>query len=124
MVEMSKLPENSYDDPENNSDFDENDSFDNRKSTRSSPSLDDAIASKVMGISKGTTTKKKLGKFNPENARFPHCITWTPIPCISWIVPSIGHTGIGDTRGVIHDFAGPYYVSVDDFAFGETHKYL
>ena len=25
---------------------------------------------------------------------------------------------------MIHDFAGPYYISIDDFAFGETHKYV
>ena len=25
---------------------------------------------------------------------------------------------------MIHDFAGPNYVSIDDFAFGETHKYV
>ena len=36
----------------------------------------------------------------------------------------IGHTGIGDSKGIIHDFAGPYHVSIDDFAFGETYKYV
>ncbi len=25
---------------------------------------------------------------------------------------------------MIHDFAGPYYVSVDDFAFGRPLKYV
>ena len=40
------------------------------------------------------------------------------------MIPCIGHTGIGDSKGVIHDFAGPYYVSVDDLAFGETMKYV
>jgi len=24
--------------------------------------------------------------------------------------------------GVIHDFAGPYTIGIDDLAFGETHK--
>ena len=61
---------------------------------------------------------------NPEKARFPLCITWTPLPGLTQLIPSIGHTGIGDTKGLIHDFAGPYTVSVDDFAFGETHKYI
>ena len=28
------------------------------------------------------------------------------------------------SNGVIHDFAGPYTVTVDDLAFGETHKYV
>ena len=26
--------------------------------------------------------------------------------------------------GRIHDFAGSYYVSIDDMAFGEPHKYV
>ena len=40
------------------------------------------------------------------------------------MIPVIGHTGIGDSKGITHDFAGPYYVSVNDLAFGETHKYV
>ena len=59
-----------------------------------------------------------------ERARFPFCITWTPLPLITWIIPCIGHVGIAHSNGKIHDFAGPYYVSVDDFAFGRTHKYV
>lgn len=61
-------------------------------------------------------------RIDPENARFPYCIVWTPLPLISWFLPFIGHTGIATSDGVIHDFAGPYYVSIDDLAFGETHK--
>ncbi len=26
--------------------------------------------------------------------RYPFCIVWTPIPCITWLLPCIGHTGI------------------------------
>ena len=61
---------------------------------------------------------------DPKNARFPLCITWTPIPGISWLIPVIGHTGIAGTDGIIYDFAGPYFISKDDFAFGATHKYV
>ena len=43
---------------------------------------------------------------------------------ITWLLPTIGHTGICGTDGIIHDFAGPYFVSEDDFAFGDTHKYV
>lgn len=43
---------------------------------------------------------------------------------ISWFLPFIGHTGIGMADGVLHDFAGPYTITVDDLAFGETHKYV
>ena len=73
---------------------------------------------------KAKPISNKVGVFDPPNARFPFCITWTPLPCITWFLPMIGHTGICDSEGVIHDFAGPYYVSIDDFAFGETHKYV
>lgn len=29
-----------------------------------------------------------------KNQRFPFCIVWTPLPCISFFIPFIGHTGI------------------------------
>eukprot|EP01017_Pseudomicrothorax_dubius_P020680 TRINITY_DN2246_c0_g1_i1.p1 TRINITY_DN2246_c0_g1~~TRINITY_DN2246_c0_g1_i1.p1 ORF type:complete len:188 (-),score=14.44 TRINITY_DN2246_c0_g1_i1:123-686(-) len=53
----------------------------------------------------------------------PYSLVWTPLPLITWILPFIGHLGITTSQGVIHDFAGPYTVTVDDFAFGEPHKY-
>ena len=53
-----------------------------------------------------------------------YCIVWTPIPCITWFLPCIGHMGICTSDGIIHDFAGPYYISIDDFAFGAPHKYV
>ena len=37
--------------------------------------------------------------------------------------PIIGHMGIATTSGVIRDFAGPYYVSEDEMAFGWPTKY-
>ncbi|KAJ9593290.1 hypothetical protein L9F63_015165, partial [Diploptera punctata] len=55
--------------------------------------------------------------------RFPYCIVWTPIPLLTWIFPFIGHMGIALSSGVIRDFAGPYYVSEDDMAFGWPTKY-
>jgi hypothetical protein len=36
----------------------------------------------------------------------------------------IGHTGIGDSRGIIHDFAGPYHIGVGHLAFSKPTKYL
>lgn len=69
-------------------------------------------------------SNKQEVKIDPENARFPYSIVWTPLPLITWILPFIGHTGIGMSDGVLHDFAGPYTVTVDDLAFGETHKYV
>lgn len=62
-------------------------------------------------------------KIDPVKVRYPYCIVWTPIPLISWLLPFIGHIGIGSSEGVIYDFAGPYYVSVNDMAFGSPTKY-
>jgi len=56
--------------------------------------------------------------------RYPACIVWTPLPVISWLFPFIGHTGICTSVGVIHDFAGDYFIGVDAFAFGEPHKFI
>jgi hypothetical protein len=41
-----------------------------------------------------------------NRSRFPFAIVWTPIPCITWFFPFIGHMGICDSRGVAYDFAG------------------
>ena len=40
------------------------------------------------------------GKVVPPTT-FPHCIVWTPIPLISWLVPFVGHMGICTSKGVI-----------------------
>ncbi|CAA7395216.1 unnamed protein product [Spirodela intermedia] len=65
-----------------------------------------------------------LGPIDSGRARFPCCIVWTPLPFISWLIPFIGHVGICREDGVILDFAGPNFVSVDNFAFGAVARYL
>ncbi|XP_072131609.1 transmembrane protein 222-like isoform X2 [Mobula birostris] len=60
---------------------------------------------------------------DPERQRFPHSLVWTPIPVLSWIFPFIGHMGICTLSGIIRDFAGPYYVSEDNMAFGSPTRY-
>jgi len=62
-------------------------------------------------------------KIDHEKCRYPNSIVWTPIPLLTWIFPFIGHMGIAMTNGVIRDFAGPYYVSEDEMAFGKPTKY-
>jgi hypothetical protein len=59
-----------------------------------------------------------------ENDKFPYCIVWTPIPLITWMLPFVGHMGIANSEGVIYDFAGPYFVSIDDFSFGRPTRYI
>ena len=62
--------------------------------------------------------------FNLLHRRYAYSIVWTTLPFISCILPFIGHTGICTSKGIIHDFAGPFYVSVDEFAFGKPLKYV
>uniref|UniRef100_A0A3B3DEB9 Transmembrane protein 222b n=1 Tax=Oryzias melastigma TaxID=30732 RepID=A0A3B3DEB9_ORYME len=40
-----------------------------------------------------------------------------------WLLPFIGHMGICTSTGIIRDFAGPYFVSEDNMAFGRPTKY-
>ncbi|XP_015987623.2 transmembrane protein 222 isoform X1 [Rousettus aegyptiacus] len=52
----------------------------------------------------------------------------SPVPSMSlfphrWFFPIIGHMGICTSTGVIRDFAGPYFVSEDNMAFGKPAKY-
>eukprot|EP01138_Halocafeteria_seosinensis_P015875 gb/GECG01016201.1/.p1 GENE.gb/GECG01016201.1/~~gb/GECG01016201.1/.p1 ORF type:complete len:201 (+),score=6.68 gb/GECG01016201.1/:1-603(+) len=56
--------------------------------------------------------------------RFPFCIVWTAIPCLTWLFPVVGHMGIADSKGIIYDFAGPYTIGQDDMAFGRPVRYV
>lgn len=52
-------------------------------------------------------------------------ILWSPLPPITWLIPFIGHTGIGDSHGVASDFQGPYYVGDSGrMAFGNPTRAL
>ncbi|XP_028936693.1 transmembrane protein 222 isoform X2 [Ornithorhynchus anatinus] len=62
-------------------------------------------------------------KMDVQRSRFPHCVVWTPIPVLTWFFPIIGHMGICTSTGIIRDFAGPYFVSEDNMAFGKPAKY-
>ncbi|KAM6967744.1 transmembrane protein 222-like [Aplochiton taeniatus] len=62
-------------------------------------------------------------KVDFKHSRYPYCIVWTPIPILSWLLPFIGHIGICTSSGVIRDFAGSYFVSEDNMAFGRPTKY-
>lgn len=64
------------------------------------------------------------GIIDKTKDKYPCCIVWTPIPLLTWLFPIIGHMGIALSNGVIRDFAGPYFVSEDNMAFGRPTKYL
>lgn len=55
--------------------------------------------------------------------RFPYSLVWGPLPVITWLLPFIGHMGLCDSEGRVHDFAGPYFVGIDRFMTGTVHKY-
>lgn len=57
--------------------------------------------------------------------RYPFALVWTALPCVTFFLPSIGHTGIctflklykknentNRSDGIIHDFGGSYYIGV------------
>lgn len=53
---------------------------------------------------------------------FPHCLVWTPIPVVTWLLPFVGHMGVCDAAGAIHDFAGPYFVNRGELSFGSPTR--
>lgn len=65
-----------------------------------------------------------MPQINVKTNKYPFCIVWTPIPLLTWLFPFIGHMGIALSNGVIRDFAGPYFVSEDNMAFGNPTRYL
>jgi transmembrane protein 222 len=54
----------------------------------------------------------------PDKDRFPYSLVFTPIPLLSWLCPIIGHLGICDSLGRVHDFSASRTVSLDRMAFG------
>lgn len=77
-----------------------------------------------MPAANGAAPSPLLPPIDFHYDKYPFCIVWTPIPVLSWFFPIIGHMGIALASGVIHDFAGPYYVSEDNMAFGRPARYL
>lgn len=65
-----------------------------------------------------------LDPIDPNAAKFPCCLVWTPLPVVSWLAPFIGHIGICREDGSVLDFSGSNIVNVDDFAFGAVARYL
>ncbi|KAL0311882.1 UNVERIFIED_CONTAM: protein REVERSION-TO-ETHYLENE SENSITIVITY1 [Sesamum radiatum] len=61
---------------------------------------------------------------DPQKAKFPCCVVWTPLPVVSWLAPFIGHVGVCREDGTIIDFSGSNLIQVDDFAFGPVGRYL
>lgn len=69
-----------------------------------------------------STYKKE--EINIINHLFPYCIVWSPFPFLSSIFPLFGHIGLGDSKGVINDFASSYYVSTNEMGYSWPYKYV
>ena len=66
----------------------------------------------------------ELPPVDADRHRYPCCIVWTPIHPITWLCPYVGHVGLCDAEGRVHDFAGPYYIGLDAMAFGWPTRYV
>ena len=56
--------------------------------------------------------------------RFPYAVVWGPLGPCTLCCPCVGHMGIGDSEGKIHDFAGPFDIGVDNFMVGCVWRYV
>ena len=85
---------------------------------------DEEINKDLIILNSNTQLNINTKKINSQKNRYPYCIVWTPIPFITYLIPSIGHTGIATSEGIIHDFAASFYISIDQMSFGNPTKYL
>ncbi len=71
--------------------------------------------------------KEKNEKFeiniDKKNDRYPYSLVWSSIPCITHIIPWIGHLGICKSNGIIYDFAGHCLVNENHFFFEKPYEY-
>ena len=69
------------------------------------------------------TTAPRALAIDRERNRYPYSIVWGPLGPLTMCCPCVGHMAIADSKGKIHDFAGPYHVGVDDFMVGCVWRY-
>jgi len=71
------------------------------------------------------TSNTTVNMFEPSRDNFPLCIVWSPIPCLTWLIPIVGHLGVVTSDGIVNDFAGPYFIHKHKTrtAFGPIAKY-
>jgi len=62
-----------------------------------------------------TRSASASGRIDVKNHRYPFSLVWGPLPVITWLIPFIGHLGIADSEGRVHDFNGPFSIGVGDF---------
>eukprot|EP00930_Biecheleria_cincta_P017681 TRINITY_DN13982_c0_g1_i1.p1 TRINITY_DN13982_c0_g1~~TRINITY_DN13982_c0_g1_i1.p1 ORF type:complete len:162 (+),score=16.30 TRINITY_DN13982_c0_g1_i1:25-486(+) len=55
--------------------------------------------------------------------RFPYSVVWGPLGPLTCCCPCVGHLGIADSQGKIHDFNGSRSIGVDRFMVGTVWRY-
>mmetsp|Transcript_6592 Transcript_6592/g.14419 ORF Transcript_6592/g.14419 Transcript_6592/m.14419 type:complete len:151 (+) Transcript_6592:64-516(+) len=58
-----------------------------------------------------------------ETQRFPFSIVWGPLCPLTCCCPFVGHMGIADSAGKIHDFNGSRSIGIDRFMVGKVWRY-
>lgn len=77
----------------------------------------------MMAAKHVTMMWREDARVDLQSNRFPHAIVWGPLGPLTCCCPVVGHMGIGDSEGRIHDFAGPYCIGVDEFMVGCVWRY-
>lgn len=54
---------------------------------------------KTMAVGTRAAGGSPSSTIDPKTQRFPHCIVWTPLPPITWLLPFIGHMGLANKQG-------------------------
>lgn len=77
----------------------------------------------------GNTNSNNNSSTNPDKInifkdKYPHCIVWTPIHVLTWILPFVGHMGICDENGEIFEFMGMGVTCGNGLSFGPVTRYI
>jgi len=70
------------------------------------------------------TMTESPGQIDHNRNRFPFSVVFQPLPPLTWLIPLIGHMGICDSQGRVHDFQGPYTIGVDCMMLGKATRYI
>lgn len=91
----------------------------------SKQSISNCLSNQSNQINSSTIQNfKQNTHINTDKNIFPYCIVWTKLPLISSLFPSIGHTGICNSKGIIYDFMGSNAINEDSLGFGNPYKYV
>merc|ERR550534_3377372 len=77
----------------------------------------------LVESSDGLYPSKDEMEIDAANNLFPYSIVWGHLPCCTQLLPIVGHMGITDSHGRIHDFQGPYTIIENSFMTGSVYKY-